>query len=158
VGDRRLLGTRGKDVSTMPKGKVWEPDTGSILASPNDNTRVRNMYLEEKLRRVLGEHELGCDCDECATFRGGFVTEWVMVAAKLGLTVPGTEARTPLRDETDSWDERKVDAARSRLRQFEAGRNEFRWVLVGIECVICERLGMALPPDAYQVQGVLDVD
>jgi hypothetical protein len=136
--------------------ELWNPTDSRSKASPTDNQRVRLIYQEEKTTVLAGEHPVGCKCRGCGKFRGDLARAWVAVAVTAGLKVPGAEARQPLRaGETELH--RRVDAARARIRQFEAGQDQFDWVLVGIETTIADRRGLAYPPGAYQQQSRLDV-
>lgn len=126
------------------------------MASEPEYQRVLHLYVEE-LRKVTKD-DVRCKCDACKAFRGAFARDWVRVATDAGLKVPGSELRTERRPEEDpnTWlEDRKVDGARVRLRQFVAGHRENRWVLVGIETTIADRNGRAYPPEAYTTQGRL---
>ena len=131
--------------------ELWQPEAGNPLASRAENERVREMLREELLRRAEAEHSHSAR--PLGAARGDFAVDWVALAQKLGLKQPG-DPRTPLR-EGETREERRVDAARTRLRQFLAGHREQDWVLVGIEATICDRRGFALPGKAYQTQQQL---
>jgi hypothetical protein len=133
---------------------LWEPTRTSDRTSPGENRRVRELYLVEKARILGRVHSPGHKCRKCGDFRGDLARDWVKVAEKAGLRVPGAEARRPLR-EGETEEERRVDAARTRIRQLEAGLDQMEWVLVGIEATIADRLGFAYPAGAYQTQGTL---
>lgn len=144
----------------MTTDQLWNPDQAKPLASPSENQRVYEIYQEEKLRRVGPGHPMGHGkggtCSTCGDFRGDFARDWVQVAIKAGLRVPGEKARKPLReDETEL--ERRVDAARTRIRHFERGDRQYDWVLIGIETTIADRNGMAYPGRAYQTQERLNI-
>lgn len=133
---------------------LWEPDAGSPKASRRESERVRRLYWEEKTRLLGWEHPAGHRCEECGAFRGQLARDWVSLCYRTGYHSPGQDVRRPLREgETEL--ERRVDAARTRLRQFEAGQAQAEWVLVGIEGTICDRRGLALPGRMYVVQGAL---
>jgi hypothetical protein len=114
------------------------------------------MYLAEREHVVGSRHVIGCKCRPCGRFRGELARDWVRVAEQQGLHQPGQDAREPLR-EGESEEYRRVDAARTRIRQFEAGQAQSEWVLVGLETAIADRHGMAYPAAAYVTQGTLPV-
>lgn len=142
--------------------ELWEPDIGSVKASPTENARVRMLYLVEKIAWLGEKHPLGCKCRRCGEFRGELARAWVATVIKnetstdVHLTMPGADARKPLREGETQLD-RRVDAARTRIRQFEKGQNQFGWVTTGIETTIAERRGRSYPAGAYRSQRRLFV-
>jgi hypothetical protein len=137
--------------------KLWRPDDlGSIRASVGENMRVRELYAAEKAKHLdPAEHPLACKCKACGKYRGDFARGLVQTCERNGLHVPGQDVRRPLREGQTS-EMRRVDAARTNVRQFEDGtRGQPEWMLCGVEATIAERNGMALPPCAYQTQGML---
>lgn len=140
---------------------LWEDETGGVQkASPRENERVRTLLEGELTRWVnqeearVGEHQSREDMFGHA--RKQLARDWVELSKRLGLKVPGVPARAPLAP-GESAVEKQVDAAHTRIRQFQAGRNEQDWVLVGIESVVCDRRGLALPSKAYQTQRALPI-
>lgn len=135
---------------------LWQPEGGNPLASDAENKRVRAL-LEDELQThyVPRAAREGGGANAWGRARGVFAERWVSLAQQLGLKAPG-DPRTPLA-EGETRQERREDAARTRLRQFLEGHREQAWVLCGIEATICDRRGMALPPCAYQTQERLDV-
>lgn len=137
--------------------KLYEQTWGvekAALASVPKNDRVRAM-LEEELEKVVPRPPGGPTKNDWGHARGQFVRDWVALCAKLGIKGPGDERRAPLGDFT--LEERQLRAAHTRVEQFLEGHLEYDWVLVGIESTICDRRGLALPPEAYQTQEKLDV-
>jgi len=133
------------------------------MTSPTENRRVRTIYLTDK-HMVLGHpdppHEPGCECLRCGDFRGDLARDWVDMAERaqamsdVELVVPGLKFRRPLRP-GQSVRDRRVDAARTRIRHFEVGDDQLDWVLIGIETTICDRRGRPYPGAAYRAQGRL---
>lgn len=140
--------------------ELWTEPRIDVKVSRPENARVREIYLKEKARWLLdhypvaeltGGNPAGCKCRRCGKFRGDLAREWVAVAEKANLYVPGTEARKPLRPGETEHD-RRVDAARTRIRNFEKGTDQRGWVVTGIETTICDRRGMSYPGAAYSTQ------
>ena len=134
--------------------QLWEPGGGSARASRAENHRVRGLYMAERTRVIEADHPVGCKCRPCGRFRGQLARDWVAVAEKAHLHVPGQDQRTPL-EEGETTEHRRVDAAMTRIRQFEAGEAQSAWVLVGLETTLADRHGLAYPPAAYVTQGTL---
>jgi hypothetical protein len=133
---------------------LWKPLDRSPYNSDPESQRVLELYVEARIRNYGPDHVAGHKCAHCGRWRGWFAQEWVHVARQAGLHEPGQDARTPLREGQTELD-RRVDAARTRLRQFEAGQPQNAWVLCGIETTLADMVGMAYPPCAYEVQGTL---
>lgn len=131
----------------MADRELWKPDPGSPLVSVRRNEEVRAWYLKHLAERA---EQAGGGPDAFGHERKEFARAWVRLASELGLKKPGEDRRTPLAGEDPL--ERQYDAAHTRLRQFQEGHNEFNWVLAGIESVLCDRAGLALPGDAYNTQ------
>ncbi len=148
---------RSNDTGEAITDKLWNPgDWGPILTSRSENARVRGVYADELARH--NDHALTCKCPACGQFRGDFAREMVAVCEANGLHVPGQDRRTELR-EGETEHSRRVDAARTNIRQFVDGkRGAPAWMLCAIETTIAVRRGMALPPCAYQVQATLAVE
>ena len=139
----------------MATEELWEPDDASARHSRQRSDRVRGLYLQARQRAYGGtEHLSGCSCRACGRFRGDLARDWVRVAEEAGLHVPGQDERTPLREGETSHG-RRVDAARTRIRQFEMGQPQAEWVLCGLETTLADRAGLAYPPCAYETQGTL---
>jgi hypothetical protein len=147
--------------------ELYEPKRENRLTSPTENRRVRQLYWHEKVRMLGGfDHPMGHGgrgtCSDCKRFRGQLAADWVDLAERaqsmtdVELVVPGLEFRRPLRP-GETITERRVDAARTRIREFEAGANQGEWVLIGLETTIAERNGLAFPGGAYRSQRRLDV-
>lgn len=136
---------------TRANDRLWQPDELNLRASEPENARVRALLLEDLAARMEANPRL-----TWGQARGLFARDWVALALQLGLRPPAAQLRSPLR-EGETLHERRVDAARTRLRQFMEGHAELGWALVGIESVIMDRRGMALPGGAYATQQRLGV-
>ncbi len=142
---------------TSPEDReLWEPrDPGPRLANERRNGRTRELYLAHIAERAAAL-EGGTAEERYGKARGDFARDWVALAQQIGLHVPGQDRRTPLAP-GQTQQERCIDAARTRQRQFTAGANISDWLLTGIEATIADRAGMALPGEAYQQQERLPV-
>lgn len=139
----------------MTDRQLYVPrEAGPRLASREENDRVRALFKKELDRNVLDDDRDASDAKKYGDARARFAEDWVNLSTRLGLKVPG-DPRTPV-SENDrrrpSVLSRRTDSAETSLRHFTAGKNLSGWMLTGIESVICDRRGFALPGKAYQVQ------
>lgn len=141
-------------MSATPDRELWVPDDINHRASSSENTRVRELLQAELQRMVDADPRPWGPEQRWGHARGTFAREWVGLAEQLGIHVPGQDQRTPLRD-NETAHGRRVDAARTRIRQFLAGHSEQDWVLAGIESTVCDRRGMAPPPSALRQQQAI---
>jgi hypothetical protein len=128
-------------MSSLNPDGLYETDWNAPpLQSSNENTRVRELldaHLDTRVREGLEPNR--------GSARGAFARDWVQVCDKLGLRGPAQGRDL----------EHRIDAGRTPQRHLLAGRLMPEWVLLGIECTICERKGLALPGKAYEVQQTL---
>ena len=82
--------------------------------------------------------------------------EWASLAQREGQRVPGGELRTPMR-RGETLEQRRADAASTRIRNVWAGHPEHEWALLGIEATILAGRGQQLPAAWYQQQQKLSV-
>lgn len=130
---------------------VW---SNANLATPAELERVRGMYYLH-MARQLGEQRDKAFAWERERTR--FAEEWVglcEVHPDSGLVMPGsnttTTGRTP-----EQVREHRVDAARTPQRHLKVGAPLPTWQLLGIECVVCQREGLAFPGGFYVAQQKL---
>ncbi len=143
----------------MPDKQLYKtPRPHKALASIPENERVRALYLAELevAARYIGLEQGPVAPPEWAyeRARSDFAREWVELGRKLGLRTPG-EAQRARAKPGANISKRHADAAATRLRNFQEGEDLYDWMLVGIESVVRDRHGYALPPGAYQTQGRL---
>jgi len=150
LGDKKLYDPANK------------PGRGPRNTSPEENERVRALLIDHLSERVLPALSTGL-ANVWGIERGKFARDWIEVAQKIGLRQPGAEFQKPLappgvgrKRDRDPY-ERKLEAARTELRQFLEGEQLYEWQLVGIESTICDRAGLALPAKAYETQQQLKV-
>ncbi len=136
-----------------------DPRPGPRLASPAENARVRALYLKE-LRRsaeviagrsLMAANNWVVDETSFGHARKRFAYDWVDLCKREGVLGPGEQQRAEALLGEDVR-ERHADAAKTRLRNFQEGRDLLGWMLVQIEAVICDRAGSPLPGGFYQQQ------
>jgi hypothetical protein len=134
--------------SLLPQDRqLYDAGPGSRMASPQ-----RNAALRERLRTHLEAEVAIAVHADFGKARGALAADWVETCRLQGLQHPGEQARTGAPD-YDEAVRKQVDAAKTRLRQFLAGRNELGWVLDGLEATLDIRAGRT--PRQYDVQGSL---
>jgi hypothetical protein len=127
---------------------------GKNLAPREEVERVRELYYLHMRER------LGIQWDKAFAWereRSAFADAWVALCEKnldSGLVMPGVATSATGRTPEQVRDHR-VDAARTPQRSLKAGAILPTWQLLGIECVVCDREGLALPGGFYVSQQTL---
>lgn len=134
--------------------KLWSPDHPvPRFANPGENVRVRALLVKALQVAVDADDRDMPSEKKWAQARTEFARDWVALAEKVGFRKPGEQLRTPLAGEDPLA--RQAGTAHTELRQFLEGDLKPEWELTGIESVCADRLGLALPGKAYEVQGKL---
>lgn len=129
---------------------LYEDPHTPRLNQPTVLARVRALLHDEAARRCASG-----EASNDGKARGQIAVEWVAWAERTGARVPGAEQKTPLRD-GESVASRRVDAARTHIRNVWAGHSRGDWALEGIEDTILAGRGLWVEPASVQLRLVAD--